>query len=590
MEVKMYPKKSRLVFNVGVTGHRDINFEESQCLMELSGDILKFISDAIEEIRKKIGDFYANEEPKLRLITCLAEGFDRITAHSALDLGYEIQCPLPFSRDEYSKDFQSSESKTEFYLLLQKAGAVYELDFGRSVIDKQYLNAGTILLEQTDILLAFWDGSPAKGPGGTGEIVEIAKEKSIPIIHINRNMEVLCENERIWKKEVNRAIRHLLIPYDSILNKNTFPYLYFNEKLENRSYAHLYDHIIKVFSPKRDKKINSEKKSPIVSHESKIKSKEKQYFEDFFKEADSLAIYYADYYRSAGVLRSLIPLLANISLAVGFYWRWGENSNIVNVIGFLFQAVFLYWMVRVVGKKNEKSKWHQKFIDYRILAECIKNQSYVTILGVTLRDIEISAYAENDSISWINWYLRNITRGIGLPNIIIDREIIEESIVNFNKELILDQMQYHKKSFDKISTVGKKLEKIGVLFFSSGALITVIRIVVHYACQINPSLIWLPNPGHKIIKLPVFINMLSLLLPAFGAVMFSLGAQAGFDKLAQRHLYMKDHLTNISAEIQRIKNESFITVRKKLFKVVTFMIDEVTDWRMFIKGKGISKR
>jgi hypothetical protein len=81
-----------------------------------------------------------------------------------------------------------------------------------------------------------------------------------------------------------------------------------------------------------------------------------------------------------------------------------------------------------------------------------------------------------------------------------------------------------------------------------------------------------------------------LLLPAFGAVMFSLGAQAGFDKLAQRHLYMKDHLTNISAEIQRIKDESFITVRKKLFRVVTFMIDEVTDWRMFIKGKGISKR
>lgn len=586
----MHPKKSRLVFNIGVTGHRYINQEQNNPLKELSKDILTFISNSIQELYKELKDIYTAESPKLNLLTCLAEGFDRIAAHAALSSGYELQCPLPFSREEYSLDFESEASILEYTSLLQKASSIYELDFGREVIDKQYLNAGTVLLEQTDILLAYWDGNPAKGPGGTGDIVELAKEKGIPVIHIRKDLEVVYGKEDNWKEPLKRDIRKVLIPYDSILDKRFFPYLYFNESFERKSRAKLYNNVVKLFSHKPSKSKNTLKGSLGRNQNSMIISKEKQYFDHYFYEADSLAMYYADYYRSAGMLRALIPLLANIALAIGFYWRWGENSNIVNVIGFLLQVVFLYWLVRIVGKRNEKNKWHQKFIDYRILAECIKNQSYIIPLGITLREIEISPYNKNDSISWINWYLRNMTREIGLPNIVLDRKALEEALTNLNNQLILDQVLYHEKSFSKINDVSNKLEKIGVTFFTVGAIITIIRVAVHYACQINPSLTWLPNPQNKIIKLPTFINMLSLLFPAFGAVMFSLKDQAGFDKLAQRHNYMNEQLTNIYNDMQNVKEESFLSVRRKIFRITTFMIEEVTDWRMFIKSKGISKR
>jgi hypothetical protein len=586
----MYPHKSQLVFNIGVTGHRNINPDEEQYLKVLSRDILKFISDTVVEIKKDLLDFYTDDIPKLRLITSLAEGFDRTAAHAALDFGYEIQCPLPFSRDDYSLDFQTRESKMEFYSLLQKTSAVYELNFGRDILDKPYLNAGTVLLEHTDILLAFWDGLPAKGPGGTGDIVELAAEKSIPVIHIKKDMEVVCEKKVFWKEAIEKEIRGILTPFEDIKNEENFPYIYFNENLERKSYAPVYNYIVKLFSPKYNEKDIYDTQSSTVSPTTITDFNQTQYFDYFFQEADSLAVLYSDYYRSAGSLRALIPLIANIALAVGFYWRWGENSNIINVIGFSLQVVLLYWMVRVIGERNEKNKWHQKFIDYRILAECLKNQSFLVPFGITLREVRISAYNKNDSISWINWQLRNVIRDLGLPNIAIDKSTLEDALSNLNNKLIVEQINYHKKNWYKIGVIAKRLEKLAVVLFTLGALATVTRVIIHYACQINPNLIWLPSPEHKVIKLPTFINMISLLLPAFGTAAFSLGGQAGFDKLVQRHNYMQEQLKNMSDEINEPKDESFLKIRNRVFKIISFMIDEVADWRMFIKSKGISKR
>lgn len=572
----MQPNKPQLMLNIGATGHRHMDETEKADLYDLCNEIFVYLNECVGETYQHAHELYSKSAPKLNIFSSLAEGFDRIAAEASLQLGYNLQCPLPFLRDEYIKDFKTEESKLIFNSLLARASSVYEIDFDRNT-EKSYFDAGSIMLEHIDILLAFWDGFPANGPGGTGDIVELAKEKNIPVICINRNMQVDCEGNTDWKSEIRALIKKIIIPSERLLCQENFPLLYFNEKLGTKHQLWIYNFIIKIFSAK-------------CEFDNKIDNKINGFYNKFFEEADELAIFYANKYRSAGVLKALIPLLANIGLAIGFYWKWGDKPDIVNVIGFLVQAVSLYWLVTIVRAKNEKNKWHQKFIDYRILAECLRHLTFLMPVGITLRELEIQSYNGNESLSWINWYLKSLVKGIGLPNMVVDKNKLSEKLNQFKEDVILKQIDYHEKKSKVMKCIGEKIQKIGVVLFTTGAIITVFRVVIHYACQLDSNLSWFPNQNYKLIKVPNFFNMLSLLFPAFGSVMFALATQLGFEQLGQRHMFMKEQLEQISKQKDKLNVMSFFASRKWIYNVVTLLINEVSDWRIFIKGKGIAKR
>ncbi len=45
-----------------------------------------------------------------------------------------------------------------------------------------YLDAGLVLLDRADTLIAVWDGQQARGTGGTGEVVEEARARGIAVV------------------------------------------------------------------------------------------------------------------------------------------------------------------------------------------------------------------------------------------------------------------------------------------------------------------------------------------------------------------------------------------------------------------------
>jgi hypothetical protein len=68
----------------------------------------------------------AVEAPQMalrRAFSPLADGEDRLFAGEALALGFELNCPLPFSQSEYEKDFPTRERVDEFRALLSRANA-----------------------------------------------------------------------------------------------------------------------------------------------------------------------------------------------------------------------------------------------------------------------------------------------------------------------------------------------------------------------------------------------------------------------------------------------------------------------------------
>ena len=129
--------------------------------------------------------------PRLRALTPLAEGVDRLFAEVAAEIGgYEFDVALPFERAEYAKDFEeASRADLERWLDTGLAGGgCLEIDGARDADEEMTDNAkrsyeavGRLVVRNCDLLVAVWNGGPSKGRGGTAEIVRFAARVGPPV-------------------------------------------------------------------------------------------------------------------------------------------------------------------------------------------------------------------------------------------------------------------------------------------------------------------------------------------------------------------------------------------------------------------------
>jgi hypothetical protein len=145
---------------IGVTGHSD-----------LAPESIPLIADALRELLHG----YRNG---LVGLSCLARGADQVFARAVVDLGARLHVVLP--APDYRERKVAPDDRAEFDALLDSAHEVRVLRFAASGTDA-YVAASEAVLEQSDALVAVWDGHPARGRGGTGDVVEEARRRAIPV-------------------------------------------------------------------------------------------------------------------------------------------------------------------------------------------------------------------------------------------------------------------------------------------------------------------------------------------------------------------------------------------------------------------------
>jgi hypothetical protein len=154
---------------VGVTGHRFLGDEAR---------IAAGVDQALDRIQRAFG---GTGSIALTVLSSLASGADQLVARRALVRpGTELVVPLPLPLADYARDFESREP---FQALLARAARVVELP-PAATRDEAYLAAGRYVIEHSDVLLAVWDGQPARGVGGTADIVAEARRRGRPLAWI----------------------------------------------------------------------------------------------------------------------------------------------------------------------------------------------------------------------------------------------------------------------------------------------------------------------------------------------------------------------------------------------------------------------
>lgn len=148
---------------VGVTGHR---FYDDPTAAFLTARVRALLQG------------WSDDGGTVGLVSSLAEGADQLVARVAVDLGLTLDVVLPVAgyRESLEEAF-----RPEFDALVDAAATVTTLDHEEPAA-AAYLAAGLEVLDRSDVLIAVWDGSPARGIGGTAEIVGEAHTRGIDVV------------------------------------------------------------------------------------------------------------------------------------------------------------------------------------------------------------------------------------------------------------------------------------------------------------------------------------------------------------------------------------------------------------------------
>jgi len=119
------------------------------------------------------------------LYSCLAEGSDQLLAGRLMEtLSAGLVAVLPLPEEEYAQDFQEAGSLGVFNRLKRLAAEVVSLE-GERVRPAAYQAANDYLIRHCDVLVVIWDGLPARGEGGTGDMVVMARQTGKGLVWIH---------------------------------------------------------------------------------------------------------------------------------------------------------------------------------------------------------------------------------------------------------------------------------------------------------------------------------------------------------------------------------------------------------------------
>ena len=146
--------------SIAITGHRGLPAATEQLVDKV--------------IRRELASYALDE---LVGLSNLADGADQLFARAVLDAGGRLEVIIPAAR---YRDGLPQPAHVGYDSLLSAASAVDRLDFIDST-EEAHMAASKAMLAKADHLFAVWDGQPARGYGGTADVVAEARRLGIPV-------------------------------------------------------------------------------------------------------------------------------------------------------------------------------------------------------------------------------------------------------------------------------------------------------------------------------------------------------------------------------------------------------------------------
>ncbi len=547
------PPEIPFCLDVGITGHRAAALGDSADLRPRLYHVLLNLRDAAARLHRTTAGVFAAVPLPPRLICPLAEGVDQIAADAALDLGYELHAILPFRRRDYAVDFTKAAALATYERLLCRATRVLELPCARNQISSAYALAGRATVAHCDVLVAVWDGLPARGAGGTAEVVEHALRRGAPVIHIP--VDDTLPTMLIWSAHEPHLLQTRIDQF-AARNLDDFGFGPLIDQLLAPPHDPVERSHLAAFQSERQRRFKTRIEYPLLlaaagarrlrrtavivppytasaGDEWRAFEHQAQPFTAIMQNtttwlaayawSDRLAAHFAQSYRSGHVFNfiagAVAVLLGLSGLLLPHAKLWLAFAELTVIGGFVVNT-------RVGVVRN----WHRRWLDYRQLAERLRSMASLTLVGIAQPDLRPAA---RGACSWVDWYAAGVWRSIGMPSGELSGETgkLTRSIISDD---IAPQVAYHRSNAAAIHRLDHRLQRAGSLLFIASCLSCIAFIGAY-----------LVDHAWTVAHAADFVA-LSAGLPAIGTAFFGIRVQGDFAGTAARSHITADHLASIA--------------------------------------------
>lgn len=137
---------------------------------------------AAEGIRSGLERLAVNYSP-LAAVSSAASGADTLFVEEIARRKLPYLLVLPFPKARFQQDFNPADWQ-RILPLIETATRVEEVA-GEESAQGAYMETGIMTADRADVMIVVWDGKPAAGFGGTGDVVAYVRELKKPLILID---------------------------------------------------------------------------------------------------------------------------------------------------------------------------------------------------------------------------------------------------------------------------------------------------------------------------------------------------------------------------------------------------------------------
>lgn len=376
---------------IGVTGQRNLREEDINILKNaVRGEIASLMTE------------YPHSE--FAVMTCLAEGADQLCAETALEMGLDIITVLPMPVEEYAEDFDGRSLKKMNELLERSKRTVMapHREPFREGREYLYRQAGLFIAEHCHMLFALWDGTALDDQGcGIASVVQ-AKLRNITTkkagVHLRRTGGAVVQIVTPGLKSISTDAKS----GDVIIH---------GDKGRCNRILRDTDNYNKDCDAVSDKGAADDSISAI------------------YNAADRLSI--VNDIKDRRVLIGLSACATILTVAFLLYdeaeWHW-----MILLCGLMIISLF------AINTFSRWTRFNSRYVEYRILAEACRVQTYLLTAGVDCEVTEIMPWNLQVTVPWIGRAISAITIG--------EKPCEKKSIMD---TWILGQREYHRKALKK---------------------------------------------------------------------------------------------------------------------------------------------
>ncbi len=638
---------------IGVTGHRRAHPALAHTGEAVAAQLELLLSAVTAQVDSQAATL--GETAPIRLHTLLADGVDQVAAASAIARGWDLVVPLPFGRalNQVINSHPASLADAEALLagdVPPDAGCaaraaviaqwyekshLFELADHDELLSGQLLAsladpqdkglaallsantsanaamAGRVMIEQSDFLIAVWDGKSSTLAGGTGHTIASALDRGCPVVridpaapqdwHILHAPESLAamapseDREAALAELVRIALRPgeggaLRAGAEALAAEEWHPHSSRLWTAYRRIEAlfggdpHPLRSLISTYEP--PEAVAHGSGAAVLAGLTALPGGDLTLPARIEREvmrpaawSDGISARLSDAYRG-GMITSFILSATAIVCGISYEpFASIDRKWIFSSGEFLLLAAIL-----VIIWRGSKERWHKRWFETRRVAEYLRHGPISLALGVARPP---ARWPRGNDTGWPEYCARHALRGIGLPAVRVTKEYLRAAAGTLLDTHVTAQRDYHFAKARRLRTVHHRLDRLSGRLFQ----LAIISVSTYLAtAALSAAGLVSAEALHDVAK---YASYLGVIFPTFGAALAGMRYFGDFERFSAISEVTAAKLDAVHQRLVLLLSApdhalSYAQVSELAHAADDIVLSEIENWQAVFGGKHIT--